>query len=296
MIKNVVRFCLCLALVSFIFSGAIAEAAGDIESKASPPRSQQMGGEGKIELYTAYPAIKDVSGETFIFEVDLLYEGNETRTFELSATPIPHWIISIQSIYREVELTEIRLEPGKEPPETIRVILQPLPGEYPEPGEYKTTVSAVSGDLEGSIELKAVVADLYRFAFFTESGRLNTEVTAGQENHIAATVMNTGTATIDKITIVGGKPEYWKLEFKPDEIENLEPGYAQEVDIIIVPTKETIPGDYMLNMRAVSDRYRAQFDLRVTVLTPTTWASVAVVIVLAVIAGVAVMFWRLGRR
>jgi len=290
---------MCLALLGVVFGGLAGDMAhasqGDSGSSVLLNQQQVEGGD-KIELYTAYPAFKDISGEIFTFEVDLIYEGSETRTFELSVTKIPNWIVQIRSIFQEIELPEIRLEPGKEPSEAVRVIVAPIPGELPEPGEYKTTLTAVSGNIRDSIELKAVVADLHRFAFFTESGRLSAEVTAGKENHLAASVMNTGTTIIDKITIVGGKPEYWTLEFNPDKIENLEPGFAQDVDIVIIPTKETIAGDYMLNMRAVSTRYRAEFDLRATVLTPTVWGWVGVLIVLAVIAGVAVMFRRLGRR
>jgi uncharacterized membrane protein len=297
--SGVVRLLFCFVLIGFVLAGVagdIALAAQEGNGLSLSPSVAQQVGEDKIELYAAYPAFQDISGETFQFEVELIYEGTQTRTFELSATPIPHWLVSIRSIFQEIELPEIRLEPGAEPSQAVRVILQPVPGEYPEPGEYKTTLTATSGGVEDSIELKAVVADLYRFAFFTESGRLSAEITAGEENHIAASVMNTGTATIDRIDIVGGKPEHWTLEFVPDEIENLEPGFAQEIDVIIIPTQETIAGDYLLNMRAVSTRHRAEFDLRTTVLTPTTWAWVAVVIVLLVIGGVAVMFRRLGRR
>ncbi len=296
---SVTRILVCLALLGFVLVGVIGDAVLAAQNdNRSPvlPLSQQADGQGEIELYTAYPALKDISGEIFTFEVELIYEGTETRTFELSATAIPHWVISIRSVYTEIELPEIRLEPGKEPTEAIRVILIPIPGEFPEPGEYKTTLEAVSGNIRDSIELKAVVSALYRFAFFTESGRLSTEVTAGKENHVAATVLNTGTATIDKITVVGGRPEYWTLVFSPEKIENLEPGFAQEVDILIIPTRETIAGDYLLNMRAVSTRYRVEFDLRVTVLTPAIWAWVWVVVILVVIGGVAVMFRRLGRR
>jgi len=295
-----VRLFICLTLIGFVFAGVVEDTALAAQESDQlsllPSSSQPADGEGGLELYAAYPALKDISGNTFTFQVDLIYKGEGTRTFELSATPIPHWVVSIKSVFQEIELPEISLEPGKDPPESVRVVLEPIPGELPDPGEYKTTLTAASGDIKDSIELKAVVADKYRFAFFTESGKLSAEITAGKENHIATSVMNTGTATIDKITITGGKPEYWNLKFVPDKIENLEPGFAQEVDIVITPTKEAPAGDYMLKMRAVCNQYRVDLDLRVTVLTPTTWAWVAVVIVLVVIGGVAVVFRRLGRR
>ena len=37
-------------------------------------------------------------------------------------------------------------------------------------------------------------------------------------------------------------------------------------------------------------------QIRVTVLTPTIWGWVGVIIVVLVVIGLMVMFWRLGRR
>ena len=83
----------------------------------------------------------------------------------------------------------------------------------------------------------------------------------------------------------------------PDEVESLEAGMAQEVDVIIEPPSKTIAGDYMITMIAISkDLPRREINLRVTVLTPTIWGWVAVLIVLAVIAGLGIIFRRLGRR
>ena len=184
-------------------------------------------------------------------------------------------------------------------PETIRVQFAPFAGELPEPGEYVATLEASSGDIKESIKLKAVVTALYRFAFYTASGRLNTEVDAGEDNHLSVVVANTGTAAIEKLSFISSKPSGWNVTFNPDKIDSMEPGMAQEVDVVIKPPSKTIAGDYMVTMKAVSGDFLVaprEFELRVTALTPTIWGWVGVLVVLVVIAGLAVMFRQLGRR
>ena len=175
--------------------------------------------------------------------------------------------------------------------------MAPVEGTEPEPGDYVVTVEVSSGDIKKTIELKAVVTALYRLAFYTASGRLNTEVTAGEENHLSLMLLNTGTAAIEKISFTSSKPSGWSITFNPEEVESLEPGLAQEVDAVITPPRKTIAGDYSVTIRAIGkDLPRREIELRVTVLTPTVWGWVGILIVLAVIAGLGVMFRRLGRR
>lgn len=291
----------CLALLGAVFGSLIgAEVVLAVEddngSAVLPLQKQQPPAGERLEFYTPYTILNDISGKSFRYEIELRYEGTETKTFNLSVTQLPRWTVSIRPIIKRIDITQIRLQPGKKPPYAVRVILEPIKGELPEPGEYLITLTASSGNVKASIELKAVVTDLYRFAFSTESGRLNADIAAGKENHIAASVKNTGTATIDKIAVVAGAPEYWVVKFKPEKIENLEPGSTQEVDIIVIPTKETIAGDYILDVGAISSRYGATFDLRATVLTPALWRWVGALVVLAVIAGVTVMYMRLRSR
>ena len=195
------------------------------------------------------------------------------------------------------EVPAIGLQAEMTRPDRVTILFGPLPGEQPEPGDYVVTLEASSGDIKETIELTARVTDLYLFYFITDTGRLNTEVTAGKENHLAIKVGNTGTAVIDKIDFASSKPAGWKITFNPDQVESLEPGLAQEVDVVIELPGKAIAGDYMVTMQTISaDMASRKLDLRITVLTPTIWGWVGILIVLVVIAGVAVIFRRLGRR
>ncbi len=254
--------------------------------------------EEKLELICKFPTFEGKSGDSFEFEVGLRWLGSETKAFDLAITEVPpKWSATIVAGYPEKKIPVLGLEAEMKYPETIKVRLAPSPGELPEPGEYGVTLEASSGDIKETIELKAVVTALYRFYFATASGRLNTEVSAGKENHLSLIVANTGTAVIDKIDLLSSKPSGWNITFSPDKMESLEPGLAREVDVVIKPPRKTIAGDYMITMTAISkDLSAREIELRVTALTPTVWGWVAILIVLAVIAGLGVIFRRLGRR
>ncbi len=292
-------FCVVLfgVLFGLMTGGPVALAApDDIGSSVVSLNQEQPPVEKELELYTPYSVASDLSGKTFRFEIELKYEGVETKTFELSVTELPGWTITIQPILKRVEITQIRLQPGKKPAEAIRVRLEPLRGELPAPGEYVTELTASSGDIKASLELKAVVTDLHRFTLSTLTGRLNTSLTAGKENYLSVEVTNIGTVTLDRIVIVGAEPEQWVVKFNPVYVINLAPGSSEKVDILIKPPKETIAGDYALDIMGVSSRYSIQFELRGSVLTPAIWRLVGILIVLATLAGVVMMYRQLARR
>jgi len=303
--SRVVYWLLCFALLFGVLGGLAGDQvilATQEDNNGSlrlpPSQEEEPPIEEKLELRSSYPVLPGKAGDGFDFEVELVWQSDEFRIFELATTTPPKWNASIIGGYPEKEIPAIGLEPGQEKyPEKVTVRFAPLIGELPEPGEYVVILEASSGDIMETIELKAVVTALYRYYFITGTGRLNTEVTAGKDNHLSIKIGNTGTAVIDKIDLLSTKPSGWTITFNPDRVESLEPGLAQEVDVIIKPPRETIVGDYLITMQAISrDLSPREIELRVTVLTPTIWGWVGIVIVLVVIAGLGVLFRQLGRR
>jgi len=304
--SRVLRYFLCLILFLSVLGGlggngvvlAVQESGND--SFLSSLNQEQPPPEEKLELVCKYPTFEGKSGDSFEFEVGLRWLGGQPTTFDLVITEVsPRWTATIVAGYPEKTIFGIGLEAEMQWPETIRVKLAPVAGELPEPGEYITTLQASSGDIKETVELKAVVTALYRFAFYPATGRLNTEVTAGQENHLTVEVANTGTVDINKFNFISSKPSGWTITFNPTRIDSLAPGMAKQVDVTIEPPGKTIAGDYLVTMTAVSEEFLVsprELELRVTALTPTIWGWVGVIIVLVVIAGLGVIFRRLGRR
>jgi len=302
--SRIVSYFLCFVLLFAVLAGLVGERAvlatqeGASGSILLPPAQDEPPTEEKLELGSRFPVQSDVAGESFEFDVTFKWHGSEFRTFDLNATGPPKWTISLTGGPAGKELPAIGLEPEKTYPDTIKVGFAPLAGEFPEPGEYVVTLTASSGDITETIELKAVVTALYRYALYTGTGRLSTKVTAGKENRFSVMIANTGTEVIEKIELLSSKPAEWSIEFEPtDEINNLEPGMAQELYAVIKPPREAIAGDYVVTMQAISpDLAKRQMEIRVTVLTPTILGWVGIGIVLVVIAGLGFLFRRLGRR
>jgi len=300
-----VHYFLCFALLFIMLGGLAANQAALAAQESSkdsfllPPGQDEPLPEEKLEMESKFPVLSAKSGEIFEFDVTLKYQGGERRRFDLTFTTPPEWRALATAGYPEKQIPAIEMGPAEMFPvtESIKVIFGPVSGKYPEPGDYVATLEVSSGTLKGTIELKAVVTARYEFAMLTSTGRLNTEADAGEDNHFSILLSNSGSAAIENITFSSSKPEGWSITFTPEKVESLDAGLTQEVDVVINPPDKTIAGDYQITLRAESKEFSPDpLKLRVTVLTPTIWGWVCVLIVLAVIAGVGVIFWRLGRR
>ncbi|MEA3442248.1 MAG: NEW3 domain-containing protein [Chloroflexota bacterium] len=289
---------MCLA----IFSGLIGQQAAMAQSEdEAPPR------EGEIQLTTKYPVLAGPADKSFEFEVSLSYKGgSEPRDFDLSVTAPTGWITAIQeSTYEKTEIARMHLNPVEFSPKSVVVVAMAPYWLYPEPGDYTITfevVEATSGKPSSSLDLTAKITARYGFSAQSnlEGGRLNIKTKAGDEGYLPITITNSGTAALDKITFSSSRPEGWSITFKPDKIEALPPGDKQEIEVAIKPPSNTIAGDYMVTLKFDSDPAPSttppELDIRVTVATPTKWGWIGVGIIIAVIAGLAVTFTRLGRR
>lgn len=294
---------LCFILFFGVLGGlvgdqvALAAEEGSGGSFLMPLNQEQPPPEEKLEISCLYPALRDISGNPFAFEVELKWHGSQSKRFNLAASAPPRWTALIVEGTSGREVPAIELVP--ENTYAIYVALMPLTNELPEPGNYVVTFEARSDDINETLELMAVVTAKYLFAFYTENEQLNIEVTAGEENHLSLMIANTGTAKIEDITLNSSEPYGWTITFNPEEISSIEAGLVRTVDAVIKPPRKVIAGDYMITMQAIVSKGlipTKELQIRVTVLTPTVWGWVGILIVLAVIAGLGVMFRRLGRR
>ncbi|HKY09240.1 MAG TPA: NEW3 domain-containing protein, partial [Candidatus Binatia bacterium] len=122
--------------------------------------------------------------------------------------------------------------------------------------------------------------------------------TAGNKTPIDFVVGNAGTAPIRNLNFVTKKPnDKWTVEFRPDKIDSLGPGEVRQIKMEVLAPERTIAGDYMLTLTGNSpEASNKSLDFRVTVSTPTIWGWVGFAIVGLVVLGLAVVFFRLGRR
>lgn len=303
MSKSRVAGCLlCLVLIFSVLGGltgdrlALAAKESIDGSFLSPPNQEEPEFKESIKITSKYPVVEAKSGDAFEFAIEISSILKEDRTFEFILDKPRNWVSQIKPKYEDTKISAVRMKAAQFAPEMLEVIVVPLPWDLPDPDEYIMTLTVTSGNLSDTIELKAVVTARYEADFYTETGRLNTKATAGKENHVAVKLRNSGSADIDSVTFTSIKPEGWVINFNPEKVENLAPGLAQDVDVVIEPPEKTIAGDYSITIRADSEETSDRLELRVTVETPTIWGWVGIAIVLVVIAGLVVLFRQLGRR
>jgi uncharacterized membrane protein len=277
---------------------ALAAQKDGINPTVLPPGQEEPLPEDSIKLESKFPVLSAESGEIFEFSIELKYQGVERKRFDLTLITPSDWRAVVVASFPEKQIPAIEMGPAENFPVTENIKVQfGAVGKLPEPGDYVVTLEVSSGDLKDTIELTAVVTARFELIMFTETGRLNTKATAGEDNHFSIRLVNSGSAAIDDITFSSTKPQGWTITFNPEKMESLGEGLTQEMDVVISPPSKTIAGDYEITLRAESgDVSPDSLKIRVTVLTPTIWGWVGVLIVLAVIAGVGVIFWRLGRR
>ena len=293
MVRSWIVHCILCFTLLLAMVGGLAGAQAVLAQEEPEPVEE------KLELESKFPVLSGESGDTYETEVEIKYQGSERKRFDLTLSPPKDWRALAESSYPKKEIAAIELGPSETYPasEKITVRFAPVYWYLPEPGEYVVTLEVSSGDLKESIELTGKVTAKYELEMTTETGRLNTEVTAGEDKHFAIVLVNPGSAAIEDVTFSSSKPEGWSVKFEPEKVDSIESGFTQDVDVIInAPKGKTIAGDYEITINANSKKISDSLKLRVTVLTPSIWGWVSIIIVLVVIAALAVLFRQLGRR
>lgn len=249
---------------------------------------------GGLKLTSQYPVLSGPTGQTFKFTVDLKNETNKPQTTTLVAQAPAGWAVRFKPQFGDTQITSIALKENST--ETLSVeVDSPAKADA---GEYPLTVRARSGSYEASTNLKLTLKGSYDLQIIPQTGTFNTSVVAGKKSPVVFFIGNAGSATIRSLSFITKKPERWTIEFKPDKLDQLNPGTGgvREVTMEIQPPQRAIAGDYIMTLTANAPDASKSVDFRVTVSTPTFWGWVGVLIVAAVVLALAVVFIRLGRR
>jgi uncharacterized membrane protein len=251
-----------------------------------------------LEFDISYGEVSDfgAKGTVFEFQASVTFDGEEEKYFEVIEEFPPGWDMDVNPSGKTINIPVLKLKPNSTAP--LKVICEAIIDQ--EPGDYVfkiTLKSTVEGDeLEGSAEFTGIVKPDGDLELLASTERLNAEVRAGKENIYKIIVKNTGTAPIEDIKLTSsGEPEGWLVEIQ-DTIDIVEVGQEVEVDAVIIPPERTISGNYTIWFNASSEDGNDSLEIRTNVETPLIWKIVGIAIIALVIAGIAVIFERLGRR
>jgi len=163
-------------------------------------------------------------------------------------------------------------------------------------GEYDFKVEVQSPKARAEKDLKVVLTGTYSLKSGTPNGLLSVVTERGQKASVTLLVQNKGSAAQREIKFTALKPENWKVEFKPEKVESLEPGTIKQVEMTITPAAQALIGDYSVSVQVEGEKANDNVEFRVTIHAASKWAWIGVGIIVLVVVGLAVMFRILGRR
>jgi len=245
-----------------------------------------------IQVTTSYPVLRGQTDAKFEFSLDVNNKIEVDRTFNLAAAAPEKWEINFKPSYEQKQISSIRIKGGQS--QTVAVEVNPA--KEASPGEYPILVRISSGDKKAEVKLMVILTGIYKLDAGTPTGILSLEAIAGKPANFSLFVKNTGSAVNRNITFSSFKPENWDVTFKPEKIEALEPNGLKQIEVTVKPASQALVGDYSVGAMVNGEKSDKTVEMRVTVRASTAWGWIGIGIIVFVIAGLSVLFIRLGRR
>jgi uncharacterized membrane protein len=252
-----------------------------------------MGASEDILVTTSYPVLRGQTDATFEFSLDVNNKTDADRTFNLAAQAPEKWEVNFKPGYEQKQISSIRVKGNSN--QTVAVSV--TPPKDAQSGEYPVLVRISSGDSKAEVKLMVVLTGIYKLEAATATGILSTDAVVGQPTTVSLMLKNTGSAVQRTVNLNSFKPENWKVEFKPEKLENVEPNQLKQVEAKITPAAGALVGDYSVGLMVDGERGSSKtVEMRVTVRAPTAWGWIGVGLIALVIAGMGGLFAWLGRR
>ena len=232
------------------------------------------------------------SDAEFEFSIEVDSKLIEDAIFDLFAQGPKNWTINFKPAYESKYISSLRLKGNQS--QTVAVEVKPSP--LAPAGEYPINLRVSSGDAQGEAQLKIVLTGTYDLEVGTPSDILSLDARQGQPANISMYIKNNGSAANHNISFLSFKPENWKVEFKPERIDVLEPGALQQIEVLVTPYDEALLGDYAVNIKTEGEKASKNTEFRITVKASAAWGWIGIAIIVLVIAGLAGLFRWLGRR
>ncbi|MUK88766.1 hypothetical protein GMD78_10215 [Ornithinibacillus sp. L9] len=226
----------------------------------------------------------------FTYNATLKNQTAEQQHYSLTAQAPQGWTVQFKAEGNGV--TSITLEPSEE--KSIEVLV--TPAENAKADTYTIPIVASAGATSSEIELEAVITGTYGITLSTPDGNLSADVTAGGRRTIELVVENTGTTDLTEINLRANTPPNWEVEFNEDTIPTLKAGEKSNVKASLTAPDNAIAGDYVTTFTAQTAEASSDATFRMSVKTSTLWGLVGVGIIIAVIAGLYLIYRKYGRR
>jgi uncharacterized membrane protein len=254
--------------------------------------ARQGAARGDLQISTSYPVLRGPTDSGFEFSLEVNNKGDADRLVNLAAEVPKGWDLNIKPAYESKQISSLRIRAGA----SQTVALEVKPPRDAEAGEYPVLFRAAADTSRAEARLRVVLTGTYKLDAATPTGRLSLDAVLGAPTTLTLLVKNTGSAVNRNIKLSSFAPENWKVEFKPESIDALEPGALKQVEAKITPAPQALVGDYSVALTADGEKASKTLELRVTAHASSAWGWIGVGIIVAVIGGLGGLFTWLGRR
>jgi uncharacterized membrane protein len=248
---------------------------------------------GSVSVTSTFPVLRGTPNQEFEFEVSIRNNSGGTASFTLNAAVPANWEVSFVPTFgpSKVISTVSMIENGNR---SVKVRVQPGPAAAA--GVYPITVTVGNELISSSTPLQVTLIGRGELAVTTGTGMLNLVAAAGEESPMVFQIVNVGTGDLTNLVLNADAPRGWQVTASPDSLGLLPPQAIVNVQVTVIPTQEALPGDYLVTLRTSNPQDSASLDVRVTVTKSTIWGWVGIGIVVFMVAGLVVLFARVGRR
>ena len=245
-----------------------------------------------VKLTTSYPVLRGPSDATFEFSVEVDSKLDEDAVFDLFAQGPQGWEINFKPAYESKFISSLRIKSKQ----STSVAVEVKPAMGAQAGEYPINIRVASSDAKAEAALVVILTGTYGLEVGTPNGLLSLDARQGKAANMSFYVKNTGSAANHNIKFMSFKPENWKVEFNPENIDLVKPGEIKQVELTITPYEDALVGDYSVSVSVEGEKDNKIIEFRTTVKASAAWGWIGIGIIMVVIVGLFGLFRWLGRR
>jgi uncharacterized repeat protein (TIGR01451 family) len=245
----------------------------------------------ELEVVSSFSKVTVEAGETMNFPLAIWNQGEKDALVLLNIPVVPvNWNTAF--IADDIEVSSLILLAG----ESESIELEVTPPNAVESGEYTLEVLIESDDgTKHKIKLAITVEGSYELEL--ELSTLYTTVTIGNSVSYTAKVTNRGQTAVTTLYLEAIIPDEWDATITPVQVQSLNPRDSVTFTIISETPSDTVTGDYLLTMQAISDQLESdQTDVRITAQASTSWGFIGVGLAAIAVVGAVFIFKKFKRR
>lgn len=247
---------------------------------------------GESSLTSEYPQQQGVTGTTFNFDTTIVNNRGTNQSYSLAAQAPEGWQVTFTPSDDSKNVASLEVEAGASKGMKVTV----TPPENVEKGDYTIPVTAVSSNDKLSTELTVSITGTYGVTLSTPNQVLSFDAYANKESSVTLSITNNGNVDLTNLNLSSSAPTDWNVSFSESTIDTLEPGATKEVTAYVTPSEDAITGDYVTSFTVSSNETSGKADFRVSVKTSTTWGVAAIAIIVVLVAALAGIMKKYGRR